>query len=66
MKTELRLAEHSVLTDEKVIELWFGGVFIGQVVGADGPGVRVLSKYPKSSADIDPLITEVTVDVIHR
>ncbi len=45
MKTELRLAPHSVIPGAKIIELWYAGQFIGQVVGADGPGVRVLSKH---------------------
>jgi hypothetical protein len=26
--------------------VWFAGRFIGQVTGADGPGIRFLSKYP--------------------
>jgi hypothetical protein len=51
MKTELRLADHSVLPGTKVFELWYGGVFIGQVVGADGPGVRVISKYLTNSLE---------------
>lgn len=65
-KTELRLRDHSVLPDAAVVEIWWNGVFIGEVVGADGPGVRVLSKYPKTTTEVDPLITEVTIDTIHR
>lgn len=46
MKTELRVAAHTVLMGEAVIEVWHDGVFIGQVTGRDGPGLRVMSKYP--------------------
>lgn len=47
MKTELRLAAHQILPGQNVIEIWWNGRMIGQVTGAnDGPGVRVLSKYP--------------------
>lgn len=45
MKTELRLAKHSVLPGHNVIEIWWMDRLIGQVTGADGPGVRILSKH---------------------
>ena len=45
MKTELRLRPHSQLVGASVYELWYAGAFIGEVTGADGPGVRVLSKH---------------------
>ena len=45
MKTQLKLADHSVLAGQKIIEIWHDGRFIGQVVGADGPGVRVITKH---------------------
>jgi len=62
MKTELRLSAHTVLAGEAVIELWHNGVFIGTVVGADGPGVRVVSKYQKVvTREHDPLVTEVAI-----
>lgn len=53
MKSELRLARHTVLPGQQVVEIWHDGEFIGQVTGADGPGVRVLSKYDLS-AKIEP------------
>jgi hypothetical protein len=45
MKAELRLSTHATLPDGHVIEVWYGGEFIAAVYGADGPGVRVISKY---------------------
>ncbi len=45
MKAELRLSNHSVLPGQKIIEIWFDGEFVGQVAGAEGPGIRVLSKH---------------------
>lgn len=67
MKTELRLARHTQLPDANVIEIWWAGKLIGQVTGADGPGVRVLSKYPIVAIEVPneratPVhIVEVTV-----
>jgi hypothetical protein len=46
MKTELRTAPHTIVEGAVVVEIWHDGQFIGQVVGADGPGVRVISKHP--------------------
>jgi len=46
MKTELRLAPHTVIEGANVVEIWHGGQFIGQISGAEGPGVRVMSKHP--------------------
>ncbi len=50
MKTELRLAAHSVIPGQQVVEIWHDGQFIGQVTGADGPGVRIISKHPLMSS----------------
>jgi hypothetical protein len=46
MRTELRVKPHTVLIGQSVYELWHNGEFIGQVTGADGAGVRVISKHP--------------------
>jgi hypothetical protein len=54
MKTTLRLAPHSILPGAQVIELWYGAEFIGQVTGADGRGVRVVSKYTLHVSAVDP------------
>lgn len=55
MKSELRLCDHAVIPDAKVIEVWYAGEFIATVVGADGPGVRVLSKHPMESEYSTPV-----------
>jgi hypothetical protein len=48
MKTELRLAPHSVLPGQNVIEIVWNGRLVGTVTGSDTtPGVRVISKYNK-------------------
>lgn len=47
-KTRLCVVPHSVLVGHFVVELWHGARLIGTVVGADGPGIRVISKYPMS------------------
>ena len=57
MKTELRLAPHTVIEGAHVVEIWHEGQFIGQIAGAEGPGVRVISKYPlASSIQRDPVL----------
>jgi hypothetical protein len=54
MKAELRLGKHSEIPGQAVFEVWFAGRFIGQVTGADGPGIRFLSKYPVKQITPDP------------
>jgi hypothetical protein len=50
MKSELRVAKHALVPGAVVVEVWHDGRFIGQVTGADGPHVRVLSKYDLTAA----------------
>ena len=45
MKSELRLRPHEVLDGHLVIEVWHGSRMVAVVYGADGPGVRVISKH---------------------
>lgn len=45
MKAELRPKPHSHIPGAIVVEVWHGGKMIGTVYGADGPGIRVMSKY---------------------
>jgi hypothetical protein len=69
MKTQLRLVPHLVLPDAQVVELWHDGTLIGTVVGADGPGVRIISKYLRNSGEAirislgDPPALEVALAV---
>jgi hypothetical protein len=63
MKTELRLAPHSIVPGQQVVEIWYDGKFIGQVTGGDGPIVRVISKHPLASSRKPgmPEVVEVTI-----
>jgi hypothetical protein len=45
MKSELRLQPHTVMPGKYVAEIWYDGKLIGTVTGADGPGVRIISKH---------------------
>lgn len=49
MKTKLEMGIHSILPGQNVIEIWYGNQMIGTVTGADGPGVRIISKYDLTS-----------------
>lgn len=53
MKTELRARPHDVILGAVVFEVWYGGQFIAVVTGADGPGVRIVSKYVADNAKSD-------------
>jgi hypothetical protein len=67
VKAELRLHAHTVLPDTNVVEVWFAGSLIATVTGADGPGVRIISKYPLALNVVAPdratplHVVEVTV-----
>lgn len=67
MKTELRLKPHYVLPGPQIVEIWHDGKLIGTVTGADGPGVRIISKYflePQTIAPANPAsIVEVLVHI---
>ncbi|MCI0421497.1 MAG: hypothetical protein L0312_20110 [Acidobacteria bacterium] len=47
-KSRLRVKrkQHQILEGEDVVEIWHENQLVGQVTGADGPGVRVISKHP--------------------
>lgn len=64
MKSELKLAPHTRLPGAQVIEVWFGGKLIATVTGADGPGVRVLSKHPLAIVATEDAINVVQVVVV--
>ncbi len=46
MKTELRIASRSVIPGTVIIELWHDNTLIGEVTGAETPGVRITSQHP--------------------
>jgi len=45
-KSNLRLGTHQILPENQMIEVWYEGILIASVYGADGPGVRVITKFP--------------------
>lgn len=54
MRSALRMSTHAVRPGEPVIEIWYGGKFIGQITTFDGPGVRVISKHAIIASDGSP------------
>lgn len=44
-KTKLVLDQHSVLKGENVIEVWYQGDMIATIAGADGAGIRIISRH---------------------
>lgn len=45
MKAELRFDPHTQLPGEYIIEVRYQGKLIGTVCGADGPGIKFISKH---------------------
>jgi hypothetical protein len=45
-KSKLKLKAHMLVAGEDSVEVWYEDTFIAAVYGADGPGVRVISKHP--------------------
>lgn len=72
MKTTLHVVPHSVLPDHHVVEIWFENKLLGTITGADGPGVRILSKHIDPSdfaisfSAIGPPVTIVEVPIKPR
>jgi hypothetical protein len=62
VKTELHHVPHSQLSGEHVIELWHDGKFIGTITGADGPGVRVISKYTVTAEPQRAMVMEIHIE----
>jgi hypothetical protein len=62
VKTEIRVRPHIILPDASVCELWYAWKLIGTVNGADGPGARVVSKYPLKTESVGIVLN--TIDVM--
>lgn len=45
-KSEFKIVPHLLIPDTVVIEVWHNEEFIATVAGADGPGIRVITKHP--------------------
>ena len=63
MKTELRAVPHSIVPGATIFEVWHDGKFIATVTGADGPGVRVISKHPMQATVVEGHPNEVEVRI---
>jgi len=63
VKSQLCLREHSELPGEKVVEVWCRGQLIAAIYGADGPGIRFVSKFDlfASTTSRDPNCIEIQV-----
>ena len=65
MKSELRVDAHSITDGALVVEVWYANELLATVYGADGPGVRVISKHRLHVDPADPRasVGAVTVQV---
>lgn len=66
MKAKLNLTPHLVLENERTIEIWYEDHLVCTVTGADGPGVRIVSRvapriehFPPSSDILDAHVTQL-------
>jgi hypothetical protein len=62
-KSELVVKSHGILSGEAVIEVWYEEELVATVYGADGPGVRVISKHPMDiiRGGLEAIFSEVGV-----
>ena len=65
MKSELRLARHTDGSGAVVVEVWYGQDFIASVYGADGPGVRVVTKHRITVDHLDPHDVSIGAVTVH-
>jgi len=59
--TLFKLMEHLVLDNKQVIEVWHDGVFVGEIIGTETPGIKIISKYTKNTYGIDNWTLGVTI-----
>jgi len=69
VKSVLQIRPHSLLSDANVVAIWYGDELIATATGADGPGLRVISRYPLEIGKVEKTptflmnLTEVRVDL---
>lgn len=44
-KSKLKLKPHTLIPEQDVVEVWYKNALVATVSGADGPGVRVITKH---------------------
>jgi hypothetical protein len=45
VKSEIRVKPHAVLPGVHVVEVWHDGRFLATIAGAEGPGVKIITKH---------------------
>ena len=67
VKAELRAVAHSIVAGQTIFEVWHNGKFIATITGADGAGVRIVSKHPLHAAAVEvsgpPNVVEVRIEL---
>lgn len=63
MKTELKVKPHNIIPNTNVFEVWYDGALIATVAGADGPGLRVITRHRNRVVKDDqmPELIEITI-----
>lgn len=66
-KSNLKLSDHLIYSEEKTVEVWHEGEFVASVYGAEGPGIKVITKYPydvvRGGIGETPNIVEIRFEV---
>lgn len=66
MKSNLKVVDHKLLPDQQIIEVWYEEKLVATVYGADGPGIRVITKYPydivRGGLGQTPNVVEVRIE----
>jgi hypothetical protein len=66
-KSNLKIRDHALYPDQQTIEVWYEGKFVAAVYGADGPGVRVITKYSydvvRGGLGEEPNVVEVRIEI---
>jgi len=60
MRSQLNVKPHSIMIGEKIIEIWYDKLFIGEVTAGEGPVVKIITKYPTTIKKIG-IVVEVEI-----
>ena len=45
-KSKLKLDPHNLRAGDMTVEVWYKDELVAAVYGADGPGIRIVTKHP--------------------
>jgi hypothetical protein len=66
-KSNLKIVDHMLLPDQPMIEVWYEGQLVAAVYGADGPGIRVITKHSydivRGGLGEMPNVVEVRIEI---